>query len=123
MIGFYLEWAVSTIFGLCYQEPFGKEWDKKLSDLLDATPCDEAKLGTYTHQLGNCEVWVGNKYYSYGHLNKYFAGDIRYWRDDHIEQRPSIKTMRKLNTYVESIRETQRKEKSAHTDAIIKKMN
>lgn len=123
MIGFYFEWAVSTSFGLCYQEPFGKEWDKKLNELLDATPYTEAKLGNYTLQIGNCEIWVANKYYSYGHLNKYFTSSVRYWHDDHIAQRPSIRTMRKLNTYVEAIRAEQAKVKQAHTETIINRIN
>lgn len=123
MIGFYFEWAVSTSFGLCYQEPFGKEWDKKLNELLDTVPHAEATMRSYTLQIGNCEIWVGNKYYSYGHLNKYFAGSVRYWHDDHVEQRPSIRTMRKLSKYVDAIRAEKARVKQAHTEDIINKLN
>ena len=73
----YLAW-----FGLISLQGYCPIWDAKLNDLLDKYS-DTAKLYSYVLLLGNTEIWISNRFYSYGNL----IG---------VETRPSIKTMIRL---------------------------
>lgn len=79
---YYLEWAFSTQFGLISQNKYCPIWDAKLNELLDKYS-DTAKLNTYRLRLGDNEIWISNRFYSYGDL----MGE---------KTRPSVKTMIRL---------------------------
>ncbi len=83
---YYIEWASSTFFGLFHQHKYCPLWDAKLNQLLDEHG-KTAKLGDHTIQLGNANVWIANRFYSYGHS----------WANRELrEHRPSVRTMIRL---------------------------
>ena len=72
--------------GLLFQKPYSRAWDEKLNQLLD-NPEDIKILCALTINFGDITVWVGNKYYSYGHPYNCRRPEVR----------PSIKTMIRLS--------------------------
>lgn len=104
----YIEWAVSTLFGALHQQKYCPLWDKKLNELLDKY-ADEAELDCYRVKLGSAEVWIANRYYSYGHL----WCDLSDWR------RPSVKTMIRLSDLQDALETVKTaKEKSEYEEKI-----
>ena len=95
---YYLEWAFCTWFGLISLNKYCPIWDAKLNDLLDKYS-DTAELNYYALILGDNEIWVSNRFYSYGSL----MGE---------KMRPSIKTMIRLARLEDQLREVI--EKSEH---------
>lgn len=89
----YVGWAIGTFFGALHQYPYCDIWDKKLNELIDA---GNAKMGYHTLIFNNIEVWVSNRFYSYGHI--YRAGIKAH--------RPSIKTMIRLAKLQDSLVKT-----------------
>lgn len=87
---YYLEWTFDTCFGLICLKKYCPIWDKKLNELLDKYS-DTAKLWDYSLVLGVNEIWISNRFYSYGNL---------------ITQntRPSVKTMIRLAKLEDSLR-------------------
>ena len=77
---------LSNFCGLLFQQPYSKAWDEKLNKLLD-NPKDIKIEGKCTVRFGDITVWVGNKYYSYGHPYSCRRPEVR----------PSIKTMIRLS--------------------------
>lgn len=108
MITGYIGWAFSTWFGLLHQQKYSKAWDDELNRLMD-TYWDKGELRNYkfngpsyhTILLDDVQVWVSNKYFSYGH--RYGTYNTTY-----VERRPSVKTMIKLNRYVKWLEENNR---------------
>lgn len=101
----YIAHLFNTIFCM-YQKEYNKKWDIKLNKLMDED-WEGAKLDlqlgeelkvtpdAYTLSFGDVQVWVGNKWYSYGY--RYSAFDkISWWESC----RPSIHTMMKLDRLV-----------------------
>lgn len=101
---YYLEWAYRTWFGLISLQGYCPIWDAKLNDLLDKYS-DTSKLYSYVLLLGDTEIWISNRYYSYGNL----MGE---------KTRPSIKTMIRLARLEDSLREVI--EKSEHSEYLDK---
>ncbi|MCX8457452.1 hypothetical protein OTG61_02990 [Escherichia coli] len=90
----YLCHAANTIFGM-YQQPFLKEWDDMLNDILDKgliMDVDELTI-KFNYEGEIYLIWVGNRWYSYGHI--YSIGD-KYIKRSH-EFRPRFRTMRRLH--------------------------
>ena len=93
---YYTSWALNTWFGILHQQKYSAEWDKKLNELLDRE--DECKIGEYTLTIGDCEIWVANRWYSYGWLRR--AGE----NIVNLEYRPSVKTMVRLAKLEDKLR-------------------
>lgn len=93
-LGYYLEWARSTWFGTLYQEKYCPLWDRKLNELLDEYE-DTAILGECCIILGSTEVWVSNRFYSYGYVVRVRGLPRR---------RPSIQTMVRLAILQDSLK-------------------
>ena len=87
---YYLEWVFDTWFGIFSLKDYCPIWDAKLNDLLDKYS-DTAKLTSYELRLGDNEIWISNRFYSYGNL----VGE---------ETRPSIKTMIRLARLEDSLK-------------------
>ena len=87
---YYLEWAYCTWFGLISLKEYCPTWDAKLNDLLDRYS-DTAELNSYALLLGDNEIWISNRFFSYGNL----MGE---------KTRPSIKTMIRLAKLEDSLR-------------------
>ncbi|MFD3300281.1 hypothetical protein [Aquipseudomonas alcaligenes] len=64
---FLLDWAVSTWFGLLYQNRYCGEWDAALSALLDKH-ADKIEVGEHTTTINGVEIWTSNRFYAYGHI-------------------------------------------------------
>lgn len=88
---YYLEWAFGTWFGIISLKDYCPIWDAKLNDLLDKYS-DTAELNSYELRLGDNEIWISNRFYSYGNL----IGE---------ETRPSVKTMIRLAKLEDALRE------------------
>lgn len=89
----YLCHAFNTVFGF-YQQPFLKEWDDMLNDILDRgliMEVDELTI-KFNYEGEIYLIWVGNRWYSYGHI--YSIGDKYIKRSQ--EFRPRFRTMRRL---------------------------
>lgn len=108
MIIFYIEWALSTLFGLLHARKYNSSWDDSLSRLIDSH-ADSAIISpsSCTVTLGRVEVWIENRFYAFGHL--YGQGHER-------EFRPSIKTMAKLWNLVGPMIESAEKKKNDFSD-------
>lgn len=92
----YLSVLINTWCGLLFQQKFNKKWDTELNTLMDNNWQSAVLMGEYTIKFNSVEVWVRNRYYSYGH---------NYSHGRSSEYRPSIKTMVKLNRLVEYLKE------------------
>lgn len=101
MKNFYWRWAASTFFGSLYQKKFCPEWDAALNRLIDKHWRD-VQVGEHTATLGNVDVWIGNAFYAYGHQWSGLA-----------EFRPSLRTMRRMDSLVRHIQEKKQAEKRA----------
>ncbi|CAI6187784.1 hypothetical protein I6N29_00390 [Escherichia coli] len=89
----YLCHAVNTLFGF-YQQPFLKEWDEMLNDIIDKgliVEIDDLTI-KFNYEGKEYVIWVGNRWYAYGHI--YSIGDKYIKRDQ--EFRPRFRTMRRL---------------------------
>lgn len=93
---YYASCVLTTWFGILYQEEYNAKWDKKLNELLDSW--DKCVLGKYTLEIGDCEIWVANRWYSYGWLRRVGGKDVD------MNYRPSLKTMVRLAKLEDKLR-------------------
>lgn len=93
---YYASWAFDTWFGILYQERYNAEWDKKLNELLDSE--GKCVLGKYTLKIGDCEIWLANRWYSYGWLRRVGGKNV------YLNYRPSLKTMVRLAKLEDKLR-------------------
>ena len=56
----YLEWCVTTLFGILMQRKFCKVWDSKLNQLLNNHEGVLSRSG-WTITFNETVVWVGNR--------------------------------------------------------------
>lgn len=85
---YYIEWAVSTWFGLLYTpSKYSKEWGKKLNQILDT---GDFKFDEYVMYYKNYEVWICGRFYAYGYL---LSKDGIWVREKY---RPKVSTMVRL---------------------------
>lgn len=101
MSNFYWRWATSTWFGSLYQQEFCPAWDAALNRLIDKHWRD-AVVDSHCAEFGGVRVWISNSFYSYGHQWGGLA-----------EHRPSLRTMRRLDSLVRHIQDKQQAEKRA----------
>lgn len=99
MKGFYWRWAASTFIGTIYQKKYCPTWDAALNRLIDKYWA-EIEVGDYTATLGGTQVWIGNAFYAYGY--QYGAP---------FEMRPSLHTMRRLDSLVHHVQAAKLEEK------------
>ncbi|KIQ60196.1 hypothetical protein RL74_06805 [Pseudomonas fluorescens] len=99
MRNFYWRWAVSTCFGMGYLKEYCPEWDAALNRLIDRH-WESVQVGAHTAQLGKVRVWIENAFYAYG--TEYGAG---------AEFRPSVRTMRRLDSLVRHMQDREEDKK------------
>jgi hypothetical protein len=87
-MNFYLRWASSTFLGTSYQKEYSVEWDAALNRLIDKH-WETVEVKDHYAVLGDVKVWISNAFYAYGF--QYGAG---------LEFRPSLRTMRRLDSLV-----------------------
>lgn len=90
----YLCHVFNTIFRL-YQQPFLKEWDDMLNDILDKGLIMEVNELTikFNYEGEIYLIWVGNRWYAYGYIH--LIGDEYIKRNQKF--RPRFRTMRRLH--------------------------
>jgi hypothetical protein len=93
-VNFYLRWAGSTMLGTHYLKKFCPLWDAALNRLIDKHWRD-VKVDGHVATLGDTTVWVSNAFYAYGYCWNRYGG--------HNEFRPSLQTMRRLDSLVRHI--------------------
>lgn len=103
MTNFYVRWACSTWFGLLHQQKYCHYWDQELNLLIDHHWQDAVMTSRCTIEFGETSVWIGNAFYAYG--NEYGCAGAR------IDVRPSIKTMKRLDSLVRHVAEEAAKER------------
>ncbi|UBT78790.1 hypothetical protein LCH33_002154 [Pseudomonas amygdali] len=108
MNNFYARWAMNTWFGLLYQYRFCPIWDAALNRLIDKH-WKSVVVGEHTANLGGVDIWISNRYYAFGHEFASFQS----------ARRPSVWTMRRLDSLVRHVQERQLAEMEASR---IKKM-
>ena len=106
---YYFEWVYSTLCGMLHDEPYCKEWDSALSALLDKYG-DDAVFSKHTAKIGGHEIWVSNRFYSYGHI----------YRCEIEQRRPSIRTMIRLAKLQDAAKAIHEKQKSLEYQSKIK---
>ncbi|WP_439885629.1 hypothetical protein ACTACK_10470 [Pseudomonas syringae] len=99
MKNFYWRWAVSTFCGLAYTKKYSPEWDAALNRLID-NHWESIQVDRHTAKLGSAEVWISNAFYAYG--SQY--GGV-------YEFRPSVQTMRRLDSLIGHMQEKIEQEK------------
>ncbi len=110
MNNFYMRWASSTWFGLLYQKKYSAEWDAALNRLIDKH-WQSVKVDRYTATLGGVEVWISNAFYAYG----------THYRAE-FEVRPSVKTMRRLDSLVIHAQQKIQEQKKAAYESTLKEL-
>ena len=108
----WCEWASSTFFGALHGDKYDKRWNSVLSEALDDTSIAISSDGRgYTVMIGGAEVWVANRFYSYGTCH--CTWPMR------STGRPSVKTIIKLASRVDPIiREAADREDKDHTERL-----
>ena len=96
-MNYYIEWVMSTWFGVLHHKDYCPLWDAKLNELLDKYSGSAILVGACRMQLGGTEVWIENRMYSYGHL-----ADVSV-----TQRRPSVRTMIRLAKLEDSLRGVQ----------------
>lgn len=120
---FKINWMVDTMFGSLSQLKYGKAWDTKLNEILDGANEDEIVLTQHTLQIGNFEIWIGNKYYSYGNLDSVLhPGTTRFMSSNIVEERPSLKTMYRLSQLEDKLREKDRAAKKLKNELFLQSL-
>lgn len=96
----YLGHVIRIVTGM-YQEEYNKDWDAKLNELLDKH-WESASLSQngVVLRLGVWQVWVGNKWYAYGH--SYYVADKYISRE--FQYRPKMSTMIRLDKLVKFVK-------------------
>ena len=85
---YYIDWATSTWFGLTHKSgEYSKDWDEKLNQILDTGGYE---FNEYVMKYNNYEIWVGNRFLSYGYL--YSKDNRRIIK----KYRPKVSTMIRL---------------------------
>ena len=95
---------LNTIFFM-YQQPYNKDWDKKLNELLDEYGSNVV-VSRYCATLGEYDVWIANKWYAYG--NAYMKNSVSVGR--RYEFRPKFRTMLRLDKTVRYVSKDEVKE-------------
>lgn len=92
----YIQHVMLTIMFM-YQNKYNFEWDIKLNALID-TFGEEAQLDKhgYTISLGEFDVWIRNRWYSYGYA---MYKDSRLTSSE-LQFRPKFRTMVRLHKLV-----------------------
>lgn len=90
----YLRHIGNTLFSM-YQEPFNADWDAQLIKLMDEGKVISASRHCVTFSLHGqgYDVWVSNRWYSYGHLYEVNGQCV----PKRLQYRPRFRTMRSLN--------------------------
>lgn len=97
MLKDYLCHISNTIFG-SYQQPFSKEWDKTLNQLLDEGECffAEEHAAAFWYEGNIYSVWIENRWYSYANLHQFNEQYIPVA----THTRPRFSTMRRLHRFI-----------------------
>ena len=92
---------MNTVFGL-YSKSYNEQWDVILNELLDSIKSlEEVILENRTVLIGSYEVWISNKYHSYG-----YAWSINgEWTPRTLQFRPKFSTMKRLDKIVSKLKE------------------
>lgn len=77
-----------------YQQRYSSSWDKELCRLIGSDPNPEVSRYTITFKVEGkrYEVWIENRYYSYGYLIRVNGRES----PEKLRVRPSFNTMRSL---------------------------
>lgn len=121
----YIRHAYLIVFN-GYNRKYNEEWDTALNKLLDMVEDNadvDVVLSAYTLRIGKYEVWISNKWYSYGYLyNPYLNSSDR----ETMEFRPKLKTMLRLDRIVQQIRslhKTSIQQKCIEIDEYVSEIN
>lgn len=93
---FYMRWASSTWLGTHYLKQFCPLWDAALNRLIDKH-WQDVKVDTHYATLGETKVWIENAFYSYGGCYEGLGGNGEF--------RPSLRTMRRLDSLVRHVQD------------------
>ncbi|TQC75594.1 hypothetical protein [Pantoea dispersa] len=91
----YLNHGLRLLFGM-HQRPYCNDWDELLNNIITSGKVvdhDDCTI-TYSHSGRTYEVWVGNKFYAYGHLYRLDGNDL----PRKFQRRPTLKTMLNLSS-------------------------
>lgn len=111
-VGKYLEVLFDTWFGTLFQRKYCEAWDGKLNEIISRGCFVKFHKNFYGNLLYTVivdldgvkfEIWLANKWYCYGY---------NYAETNYNEQfRPSIKTMIKLEKWVNELQEMEKNNK------------
>lgn len=99
-IGKYFEVMYNTFFGSLFQKKYSREWDAVVQRIISEGEFSYFHKNdgiTYSAVIklheSEYEIWLANKWYAYG----YNYSELNYSQ----QRRPSIKTMIKLEKWLE----------------------
>ena len=123
MISFYINWLVSTFFGALSQNRYNPTWDEKLNELLDSNDIKDMELDRWTLTIANAEIWIGNEYYSYGHLYRVKLKSHSYFTSQGVvEERPKVSTMYRLDKVVKELKVRKRAIENAKNEVFLNEL-
>ena len=109
---YYFGWAWDIWFGLLNGSgEYSKEWDEKLNQILDTR---DYRFDEHVMYYKNYEVWISNRFYSYGSL----LSKNRIWVRG--KYRPKVSTMVRLAMLQDEWNEKNVKTKEQTTLGIIR---
>lgn len=100
-LSLWFEWIYSTFWGVMHFEKYDRAWDSLLSAILDSGHAKISNLGAHTVEINGVEVWIANRFYSYGHIYRSLPAK---------SGRPSVRTMIKLAAMLKPLQEAQKYE-------------
>lgn len=131
----YLKYALSTLLGTLTMHKCCKKWDEKLNKLLDEHWTSAIEIGVedldseynygdslHTIQLGNCLVWVSNRYYSYGYLYQHRVQEGKRWGisiPDSEAYRCKVRTMARLDSLVKDVHKARNSKSKKNHELIL----
>lgn len=131
----YAKYAMSTLCGILTMHKLCKKWDEKLNKLLDEHWKSAVAIGVedlnsscnygptlHTVQLGDCLVWVSNRYYSYGYLYQYNIREGYRWGisvEETSNFRCKVSTMARLDNLCKEIYNARNKAKKESHNNIV----
>jgi hypothetical protein len=96
---YFINYQFSTFFGLLIDTKRCKKWSTVLNELIDKHSSDTVQRNRCTITLGNTEIWVSNRYYSFGTIHTVNNEPI----NSSIKRMPNVRTAIRLAMFIDDL--------------------
>lgn len=106
-LSYFISYQFNTFFGLLTSTKKCKKWSKVLNELMDKYSSGITQRNPYTITLGNTEIWVANRYYSFGEIHSIDSNDINRC----MKRIPNARTAIRLAMFIDDLNKKKPKER------------